>query len=171
MKVILLKNIAKLGKQYEVKEVSDGYANNYLFANGLAKPVDKNGLIVAKKQRGLMAEKATQELEKFAKMAQKMDGLEVEIVVKAGDKGQLFEKVNSKKIAARLQEMGYDIDPEQVVLDGAIAEVGEFDAKIVFEHNLEVSVKVIVEAAAWFLIILETPDKICRGFLLNNFLV
>ncbi|MCX6789265.1 MAG: 50S ribosomal protein L9 [Candidatus Gribaldobacteria bacterium] len=145
MKVILLKNIAKLGKQHEVKEVSDGYANNYLFANNLAKPVDKTGLIIAKKQRAIMAEKATQDLEKFAKMAQKMDGLEVEIAVKAGDKGQLFEKLNPKKIATRLQEMGYDIDQDQVVLDIAIAEVGEHDVKIVFEHDLEASVKVIVE--------------------------
>ena len=148
MKVILLKNIAKLGKQHEVKEVSDGYANNYLFANGLAKPTDKNGLAIAKKQRALLAEKATQELEKSAKMVQEMDGLEVEIAVKVGDKGQLFEKVSSKKIAARLQEMGYDIDQEQVVLDVAIAEAGEHEVKIVFEHNLEASVKVIVEAEA-----------------------
>ena len=148
MKVILLKNIAKLGKQYEVKEVSDGWANNYLFAKGLAKPVDKNGLVVAKKQRELMAEKATQELEKSAKMVQEMDGLDVEIAVKVGDKGQLFEKVSPKKIAARLQEMGYDIAPDQVVLDGVIAEAGEHEVKIIFEHNLEASVKVIVEKEA-----------------------
>jgi len=146
MKVILLKNIAKLGKQYEVKEVPDGYANNYLFAKGLAKPSDKNGLVTAKKQRALLAEKATQELEKSAKMVQEMDGLEVEIAVKVGDKGQLFEKVSPKKIAARLQEMGYGITADQVVLGGAIAEVGEHEVKIIFEHNLEASVKVIVEA-------------------------
>jgi len=114
----------------------------------LAKPVDKNGLVVAKKQRELMAEKATQELEKSAKMVQEMDGLDVEIAVKVGDKGQLFEKVSPKKIAARLQEMGYDIAPDQVVLDGVIAEAGEHEVKIIFEHNLEASVKVIVEKEA-----------------------
>ncbi|MEK9153464.1 MAG: 50S ribosomal protein L9 [Patescibacteria group bacterium] len=147
MKVILLKNIVKLGKAHEVKEVPDGYAHNYLIAKGLAKTVDQNGLIEAKKQRALLAEKATQDLEKFAKMAQKMDGLEVEITVKAGDKGQLFEKLNPKKIAAYLQEMGYDIDQDQVVLSTAIEEVGEYEVKIVFEHNLEASLKVIVEPA------------------------
>jgi len=148
MKVILLKNIAKLGKAYEVKEVSDGYANNYLFVKGLAKPADKNGLITAKQQRALLAEKATQELEKSAKIVQKMDGLEVEIAVKVGDKGQLFEKVSPKKIVARLQEMGYDITVDQVVLSNTIEETGEYEVKIIFEHNLEAFVKVIVEKEA-----------------------
>lgn len=147
MKVILLKNVAKLGKAYEIKEVADGYATNYLFAKGLAKPADKQGLINAKTQRALLAEKATQELEKSAKVAQEITGLEVEIAMKVGDKGQLFEKVNPKKIAARLKEMGYEIAPDQVILSAIIEEAGEYEVKIVFEHNLEALIKVIVEPA------------------------
>lgn len=147
MKIILLQDVPKLGKEHEVKEVADGYATNYLIPNGLAKIADKKGLEVAKKQREIMVEQAAEEFEKIGQMARKMEGLEVEVAVKVGDKGQLFEKVGPQKIAARLKEMGYEIAKEQVELTKKIEEIGEFDAKIIFEHNLEARIKVIIVEA------------------------
>jgi len=144
MKVILLQNIPKIGKKYEAKEVADGYAVNYLIPNGLVKVANAKGLRLAKKQGEIMATKAAEELEEIGQAARKMEGLEVELAVKVGDKDQLFEKITPQKIAARLQEMGYEIRKEQVKLNQKIEEVGEFDAKIVFDHNLEASIKVIV---------------------------
>lgn len=147
MKVILLQNVPKLGKKYEVQEVADGYAVNYLIPNGLVKIADRNGLETAKKQREVMVKQAAEEFEQIGQMVHKMEGLEVEIVVKVGDKGQLFEKVSPQKIAARLKEMGYDILKEQVELSKTIDGIGEYEAKIVFEHNLESVIKIIVVPA------------------------
>jgi len=144
MRVILLQNIPKMGKKYEAKEVADGYAVNYLIPNGLAKVADAKGLRLAKEQREIATATATEELEEIGKVARKMEGLEVEVAVKVGDKGQLFEKISPQKIVARLKEMGYEIAKEQVELSQKIEEAGEFDAKIVFDHNLEAPIKVIV---------------------------
>ncbi len=144
MKVILLQNIPKLGKKYEVKEAADGYVNNYLVPNGLVKIANKQGLEWAKQQRECLAEQAAEELEKTGKMVQEMEGLEIEVAVKVGDKGQLFEKVNPQKVANRLREMGYEVSKEQIELPQKIEEVGEFDAKVIFDHNLEAPIKVIV---------------------------
>lgn len=144
MKVILLQNVPKLGKKYEVKEVADGYAANYLIPNGLVKIADKKGLETAKEQREIAAAGAAEELERIGQIVQKMEGLEVEMAVRVGDKGQLFEKVNSQKIAGRLKEMGYEITKEQVELAQKIEETGEFDAKIIFDHNLEAPIKIVV---------------------------
>ncbi|MDD5750220.1 MAG: 50S ribosomal protein L9 [Candidatus Pacebacteria bacterium] len=147
MKVILLQNIRGLGKKYDNKEVADGYAANYLIPNGLVKIADRKILEWAKKQRETVAAESAQELEKIGQMARKMEGLEVEVTVKVGDKGQLFEKVNPQKIVSRLKEMGYEVAKEQVELSRKIEEAGEFDAKIVFEHNLEAPIKIIVAPA------------------------
>lgn len=144
MKIILLKDIEKVGKKYEVKIVKAGYARNFLIPQGLAKIADEKTLAWAYKQRELAEKKAEEELEKVGNLASELDGLEVEIPVKLGEKEQLFEKVTAPKIAARLKELGYEIKKNQIELPQEITELGEFEVKIKFEHNLETQIKVIV---------------------------
>jgi large subunit ribosomal protein L9 len=146
MKVILLENVEKLGKKYDVKEVKDGYARNYLFTKGLAKIADKNSLKWAEEQRSMAEKAAEQELIKTGEMASRLDDMEIEIPVKVGEQGQLFEKINAQKIAKHLQEMGYDVKKNQVVLEKDIEEPGEFEITLKFEHNLEAKIKAIVNA-------------------------
>ncbi len=144
MRVVLLQDVEKIGKKYEVKEVADGYARNHLIPQGLAKPATDEALKWAKEQQDEKEKQAEEELEKAGSLASSMDGLEVEIKVKVGDKGQLFENINAQKIAARLKEMGYDIKKNQIFLAQDIEDLGEYEAKIRFEHNLEVQIKIIV---------------------------
>jgi len=92
----------------------------------------------------LEEEKAAQQLEKAGSSAKEIDGLEVEIFVKIGDKGQLFEKIDKKDIATKLKKMGYDIDKKQVILDVPIEDLGEHEVKIKFDHNLETQIKIII---------------------------
>lgn len=144
MKVILLKDIEKLGKKYEVREVKAGYARNFLIPQGLAKIADEEVLEWVRKQQELAKKKAEEALKKTGDLASEMDGLEVEIPVKVGEKGQLFEKVTEQRIAGRLKEMGYDIKKSQIEVTEELGELGEFEAKIKFEHNLETQIKIIV---------------------------
>jgi len=144
MKVILLKDIEGLGKKYEIKEVADGYARNFLIPRKLAKIANEEVLEWAKKQQELEAQKAEEELKKIGDLASEMDGLEVEIPVKLGEKGQLFEKITPQKIASALREMGYEIKKTQIEIPQEIKEVGEFEVKVKFEHNLEAQIKLIV---------------------------
>lgn len=145
MKVILLKDIEKIGKKYEVKTVKAGYARNFLIPQGLARIADEKTLAWAEKQRELANKKAEEELKKIGALASEMDGLEVEIPVKLGEKEQLFEKVTASRIAARLKEMGYNIKKNQIEIPPQeIKELGEFEVKIKFKHNLESQIKIIV---------------------------
>lgn len=144
MHIVLLQDVENLGKQYEVKEVKDGYARNFLIPRGLAKLADEQAQKWAKEQQALIAEKAAQELERIGELASQIDGLEIEIPVKLGDKGQLFEKVTDQKIALALQELGYNIKKGQVELSEEIADLGEYEAKVKFEHGLEANLKIIV---------------------------
>lgn len=144
MKVILLENIEKVGKKYDLKEVTNGYARNFLFPRGLAKIADKTVVAWAKEQKEKMVQEVEKDLEKAGRVAKEIDGMEVEMSVKVGDKGQLFEKINAPKISVRLKELGYEIDKKQIELKDDIDELGEFEVKIKFEHGLEAQIKLIV---------------------------
>jgi large subunit ribosomal protein L9 len=144
MKVILLEDIEKLGKKYEIKEVKDGYARNFLFPKGLAKQATEESLRWLEMQKEIGEQKAEEELKKIEKEAAEIDGAEVLIPVKIGDKEQLFEKITVQKILEQLKKLGFKVKKNQIELEKPIEEVGEFPIKIKFEHNLEAEIKVII---------------------------
>jgi large subunit ribosomal protein L9 len=144
MKIILIKDVEKLGNKYELRDVQAGYARNFLIPKKLAVLASQEKIEWAKKKIAEEEETAEEKLKEVSQFASQMDGLEVIIPVKIGEENQLFEKINQQKIADHLGEMGYRIKKSQILLDKPIEEVGEFPIKIKFEHNLEVEIKVIV---------------------------
>jgi large subunit ribosomal protein L9 len=144
MRVIFLKDVEKMGKKFEVKEVKDGYARNFLLPQGLAKPATKEALEWLEVQKEIQEKKAEVDLKKVQELASSLDDLEVAISVKTGDADQLFESVTAQKISEKLKEMGFDIKKSQIGLEEPIKEIGEFPIKIKLEHNLEVEIRVEV---------------------------
>ena len=144
MKVILLQDIPKLGKKFEVKEVADGHAQNQLIPEGLVKPATKEVLEWAEMQKELAGKAAEESLAKSQEMASQLDDMEVQLLMKVGEEGQLFEAVNAQKITDRLKEMGHDVKRSQVKLEAPLKELGEFPVKLSFEHNLEAEIRVII---------------------------
>jgi len=144
MRVILLQDIDKLGKKYDIKEVKDGYARNFLIPKGLAKPATQEVLKWLEIQKEIEARKAEKELKKIQEIASAIDDQEVIIPVKVGEENQLFESVTAQKISEKLKEMGFEIKRTQIDLEKPIKELGEFPIKIKFEHNLEAEIKVII---------------------------
>jgi len=144
MKVILLKDIPNTGKKHDIKEVSAGFARNFLFLKGLAIVADAESLKNLEAKKKADNQKAEQELKETEKIVAKLNGSEVEIKVKAGDEGQLFESINKQKIAEHLKEMGLNISKDQVDLEAPIKETGEFPVKLRFDHNLEADIRIII---------------------------
>ncbi len=144
MRVILLQDVENLGKKYEVKEVKDGYARNFLIPKGLAKKADPQALKWLETQKEIEAKRAEEELKKVQEFASGIDGQEVIIPVKIGEEAQLFESITSQKISDRLKELGFEVKKTQIALEEPIKELGEFPVKIKFEHNLEAEIRVIV---------------------------
>lgn len=146
MKVILLQDVEKLGKKFEVKEVADGFAKNHLFPKKMAQPATKNALVWAQTQREIAAKNEEKELIEIQKKVSALDGREFVMKVKTGEKDQLFESVNSSKIAELLKENGIDADKKQIDLKEPIKELGDWRVKINFPHNLEAEIKITVTA-------------------------
>ena len=144
MKVILLEDVQTLGKKYEVREVKNGYARNFLISRGLAKTATRQALKWLENKKEAIEKEIEEDLKKEQAVASTLDGLELNIPVKVGKEGQLFESISSQKIADKLKEMGYDVKKSKIILEEPIKTLGEFPIKISLEHNLEVEVRIIV---------------------------
>ncbi|KKS91471.1 MAG: 50S ribosomal protein L9 [Parcubacteria group bacterium GW2011_GWA1_48_11b] len=144
MKVILLQDIEKLGKKYDLKHVADGHARNFLLPKNLVKPATEENLKWLEVQKEAIRQKSEEELKKVQGIASSLDGLEIILPMKIGEKEQLFEAVTAQKITEKLKEQGFEIKKTQIVLKDPIKELGEFPIKIQLGHNLEAEIKLII---------------------------
>ena len=144
MRVILLQDIERLGKRYEIKEVKNGYARNFLIPQGLVKIANDEALKWLEIQKEVGDKKAEQLLKTTQEIASTLDGQEVLISVKVGEDGQLFESISIQKIFDELKKMGFNIKKKQIDLAQPIKELGEFPVKIKFDHNLEPEITIVV---------------------------
>lgn len=144
MKVILLQDVDKLGKKYEIKEVKNGYARNFLIPKGLARAATKAALKWAEMQKEIETKKEEEGLKQVQQLASGIDGQELAISVKTGEQGEMFESITIQKIYEKLKELGLNVKKNQIVLAEPIKELGEFPIKIKFNHNLEAEIKIIV---------------------------
>ncbi len=144
MKIILLQDVEGLGKKYEIKDVKDGHARNFLIPEKQARAATKVALKWLADQKEVIEKQAEEDLKKAQDLASKLDGLELNIAVKVGDEGQLFESINNQKICDKLKEAGFEVKKSQVKLENPIKELGEFPVSINLDHNLEAEIKVII---------------------------
>lgn len=146
MKVILTKDVQNLGHAGDVKEVSGGYAKNFLIPGGYAKVATESIVKKVEETRVQKAADAKQELEKAKELAQKLDGQSVTLKAKADQSKKLYAAVKPEDIAGALKAKGLEIGKGKVAMPEPIKELGDFEVLINLEHGLEVNIGVIVEA-------------------------
>lgn len=145
MKVILKENIKAIGKKDEIKEVSDGYARNYLLAKGLAVEANAENLSKLKSKQDSVQYKKNVEKEEAEKIAEKMNKIKLQFKVKAGENGKVFGGVSSKEIAEKLdKEYSIKIDKKKVELKDTIKILGITKVKIKLNEGVTGEVKVEV---------------------------
>lgn len=131
MKVILLKDVKKLGKKDQTIEVSDGYANNYLFPNRLAVQVTKtSSQILAnqkEKEKQLFEEGQTNARE----VAKRLEDITLEFTLKSGTNGRCFGNITFKQIEeALLSQYQIQIDKRKFIDKGPLDTFGFYKLKI-----------------------------------------
>ena len=144
MKVILLKDVNKLGKKFDVKDISSGYARNFLLPNGFAIIADKESLKNLENQKEIELKNAEKRKIENKKIIEALENKEIKIEANVGDEGQLFESINEKKISEKLKELGFDIDKSNIEIDEPIKHQGEYLVKLKLENNLEGKIKIII---------------------------
>ena len=147
MKVILLKDVKKLGKKDAIIDVSDGYASNYLFPNRLAVPVtNKSKEILSKQQEDarIAEENAKRDAQK---LATRLEQIEVLFKTKVGKEGKMFGSISLKQIEEEmLNQHGIQIDKRKFIDKGPLDSLGIYRLKIELHKGVVGIIKVhIVE--------------------------
>jgi large subunit ribosomal protein L9 len=144
MKVILLKDIAGLGKKGEIKNAADGHARNFLIPKKLVKIATDKAIKEWEQEKILEAQKAEQALQYVEEVVSQMDGLEIEVAVKMDESGKLYGSINDQKVSQLFKDRGFDIKKNQIKILQPIKEVGEYPITISFDHGLEAEIKLII---------------------------
>ncbi|PIR78439.1 MAG: 50S ribosomal protein L9 [Candidatus Magasanikbacteria bacterium CG10_big_fil_rev_8_21_14_0_10_36_16] len=145
MKVIFLKDVKGTAKKGEIKEVSDGYARNFLMKQGLVTMATDAELKKLENQAKKKAKQMESELESQQKVAGRLDGEEIEILSKVSNSGTLYAAINSSKLAQAIKkQLSITVKPEQIKLKEPIKDIGEHSVHISFNHGLEADIRVIV---------------------------
>ncbi len=134
MKVILLKDVAKIGKRYEVKEISSGHARNFLIPNGLALLASEANLNKLKSLKSEHDSKLAKSKEEAMALAKALTGATITLEGKANEQGHLFRGVDAAAVAAAVKgEKGLDLPATWLELERPLKAVGDYDVS--FAHG------------------------------------
>ena len=144
MKVLLIKDVYKLGRAGEVKKVAAGYGRNYLLPQGLAVLATAGALKQAEKI-GSQAEVRRTELNSELKdLAGHINGITLNFAAKAGETGKLYGSITTNDVAVAIQEKTrYEVKKQQIDMQ-PIRNLGEFTAYVRLTMDLVPEVKIIV---------------------------
>lgn len=146
MKVIMRQSVKGVGNAGEIKNVSDGYARNFLLPRGLAVEADVAAVRSLEEQRKSSEKKEARELADAKTLQVEIEGFTLNYAVNAGEGGRLFGSVTSKDLADQLARAGIKVDRRKIVLDEPIRQLGEYCVDIRLHSQVVAKLKVVVSA-------------------------
>lgn len=147
MKVVLLKDVKGTGKKGEIKEVSDGYAKNFLLKNGSALVANNSALSENSIKKQAVDFHKEMERQEAQKLADKINGQKIVIAIKCGENGKTFGSVTAKEIADELAKKGIALDKRKIELKDALKCIGVYTitAKVYPEISAKFTVEIVEE--------------------------
>ena len=145
MKVIFVKDLKGQGRKGEIKEVKDGYAENYLIKNGYAKKLTEqnyNQYLETKKEEKELDDKNRKEAAKTKDILSK---IELVFKVKTGSQDKVFGSISTKQIKEELDKNNITIDKKQIMLQEGLSSLGYHNVKIELYKDIIGEVKVKLE--------------------------
>jgi large subunit ribosomal protein L9 len=144
MKVMLIKDVYKLGRAGDVKRVADGYGRNFLIPQGLAVLATPGALKQVERIRGQAEIRRTEQNEELKGLAGEIEGVVLTFAAKAGETGKLYGSITTQNVAEALQEkIRYEVKRHQIDLQ-PIRNLGEFTANVRLTMDLVPEIKIIV---------------------------
>lgn len=145
MKVIFNVDVRGQGKKGEMKEVSDGYARNYLLPRKLASEATADAVNAFKLREKAKAAQAARERALAEENAKRLQGIVVQIQARAGQGGRLFGAVTSQEISDALREQhGIEIEKNKIVQAEPIKQFGSFEVKARLGSEISGTINVLV---------------------------
>ena len=145
MKVIFLKDVKGVGTKGDMKEVSVGYAQNFLLKNNLAVEATAGNISRLEGQKNRVAKDAAEELAEAKVLKEQIDQITVEMKAKSGEGGRLFGSITTKQIAEALNKTeGIKVDRRKMELPDAIRALGITNVPIRIHLDVTATLKVHV---------------------------
>ena len=146
MKVFLKHDIPGLGKANEIKNVSDGYARNYLIPKGLATPASESNLKAAQTFAESQKARETRIRERSLHIAERLQSTPLKFKAKAGETGRLYGSITSADIATAISRvLGMEFDKRLILLERPIRDAGNHVIEIKLEGGVRGQAHVVVE--------------------------
>ena len=145
MKVILTKDVDKLGKSGEMKNVADGYATNFLIPRSLAVPAAGGAYRAYQHDIASREEKRKREREEADIAATRIASTTLTMGVKVGEGGKLYGSINNQDIAEALGRRGITVDRHKIDLEQPIKSLGTYKVAIKVYQGLTPEVTIVVE--------------------------
>jgi len=144
MKVVFLKDVKGSGKKGEVKNVSDGYATNFLIKKGLAVQATDGNLKTLEVQKEKAVQRVADDLAVAQELKKKIEKCVVKITSKAGDGGRLFGSITTKQIAEEIKkQFNLVVDKRKIDPHEGVRVLGKTDVRVKLHH--EVTAQFVVE--------------------------
>ncbi|MCR4280937.1 MAG: 50S ribosomal protein L9 [Candidatus Kaiserbacteria bacterium] len=145
MRVILLKDVATVGRRDQIKEVADGYAINFLIARGLAQEASAKNIAEHDKRQKISEITAQAQDAQFQELARKLAEDKISLKVKMNESGHLYESISAKRIANEItKKYKHDIGESAVMLDEPIKGAGEAKIEIKLgRHRATATVEIL----------------------------
>lgn len=145
MKVIFTQDVKGRGKRGEVKEVPDGYAQNFLIPRSMAKPANKAAMSELAGQKRSEAKHAAEELAEAKRLKEVLeaDQTVVELTGKAGSDGRMFGSISTKQIASALnKQYNIKLDKRKMELAAPIKALGYVNVPVKLHHEVTATLRV-----------------------------
>jgi large subunit ribosomal protein L9 len=148
MKLILTREVAKLGSAGDVVTVKDGYARNFLLPRGAAIAWTLGGEKQIEGIRRARAAREIRDIDHAKEIKAALEAAKISVAVKTGTAGRLFGSVTDKDIAAAIKTATkLDIDRHTIKTSGHIKKTGNYSVKVTLGHNIVATVAISVTAA------------------------
>ncbi|MBW4839519.1 MAG: 50S ribosomal protein L9 [Paenibacillaceae bacterium] len=144
MKVIFLKDVKGQGKKGEVKEVSEGYAQNFLMPRGLVRPATEGNVKTLEQQAASELKRKAQEKDEAIQLGKKLEEMTVQLKAKAGEGGRLFGAITSKQVAEALEKVGVKLDKRKIEMHDPIRTLGVTQVPVKLHPEVKSTLKVHV---------------------------
>ena len=145
MKVILTADVKGQGKKGELKEVSEGYARNYLIPRGLAMKAtadNLNALALKEKAKAAQAAKEKAQAQEYAKQ---LESCVVKVQARGGENGKLFGSVTNKEVADALKEQyGIELEKNRILLEENIKSFGSYELRCKLGYEVSGTIHLLV---------------------------
>ncbi len=144
MKVIFLTDVKGQGKKNEIKEVKDGYAQNFLIKKGLAIKATENNIGKVSKKVNEEALEESLLVKELSDIAKKLEKEKFEFKVKTGEQDRVFGTVSVKQIKEAINNLGYHVEKQNIKLDHQIDTLGLHEVIIELHKKVKATIKVKV---------------------------